>query len=102
MSSSAWTQFKYKNETGRSLIKDLSKIADKYNEIKDKDEIEQFSELEDFIDLVLRVAYIMSLEGKSITGSYEDFLMQIDSYMDNLDWFGEVMELAISPLQRNV
>lgn len=102
MSASAYTQFKYKNETGRSLIKDLTQIANKYKDISESDVLEKFDDIEEFIDLALRIAYIMSLEGKSVSGSYEDFLMKIDNYLDNLDWFGEVMELAISPLQRNV
>ena len=102
MSASAYTQFKYKDETGRSLIKDLTQIANKYKDIRESDVLEKFDDIEEFIDLALRIAYIMSLEGKSVSGSYEDFLMKIDNYLDNLDWFGEVMELAISPLQRNV
>lgn len=104
MQSSAYTQFKYKNDTGRSLIKDLTEIGKKYEkkEITEESALENFDEFDDFIMLSLHIAYIMCLEAKSINGSFEDFLMQIDHYMDNTDWIGEVVELAISPLSRNL
>lgn len=104
MQSSAYTQFKYKDETGRSLIKDLSEIGKKYEKVqlKEEDVLDNYDDFEGFITLALRIAYIMSLEAKSVSGSFEDFLMQIDSYLDNTDWISEVVELAISPLSRTI
>lgn len=105
MKSSAYTQFKYKNDTGRSLIKDLTELGKKYEnigEVKEEEAIDRYDDLDDFIVTALRIAYIMSMEAKSFNGSFESFLMEIDNYLDNLDWIGEVVELAISPLSRHL
>lgn len=101
MKSSAYTQFKYKNDTGRTLIKDLTSIGKELGKSqKEEEALENFDELDDFIILSLRIAYIMCMEAKSISGSFEEFLMGIDTYLDNLEWIDEVVELAISPLSR--
>jgi hypothetical protein len=42
------------------------------------------------------------MEGKSFNGTFENYLMEIDNYLDNTDWIGEVVELALSPLSRNI
>lgn len=105
MKSSAYTQFKYKDITGRSLIKDLTMLGKKYadiGEIKEEEALEKYDDLEEFIMTALRMAYIMSMEGKSFNGTFENFLMEIDNYLDNLDWISEVMDLALSPLSRNI
>lgn len=105
MKSSAYTQFKYKDITGRTLIKDLTELGKKYEnfgEIKEENAIDSLDDLDDFIMTALRIAYIMSMEAKSFNGTFEGFLMEIDNYLDNLDWIGEVVELAISPLSRNI
>jgi hypothetical protein len=105
MKSSAYTQFKYKDITGRSLIKDLTMLGKKYadiGEIKEEEALEKYDDLEEFIMAALRMAYIMSMEGKSFNGTFENFLMEIDNYLDNLDWISEVMDLALSPLSRNI
>lgn len=104
MKSSAYTQFKYKNETGKSLIKDLSTLGKQYEsiDISKEDAIEQFDSLDEFITTALRIAYIMSMEAKSYTGTFEDYLKEIDNYLEDVNWIGEVVELAISPLSRNI
>lgn len=102
MQSSAYTQFKYKNDTGRSLVKDLSEIGKRYEKINTEDALENFEDFDGFVELALRIAYIMCLEAKSTTGSFEEFLMGIDGYLESADWISEVVELAISPLSRNL
>lgn len=106
MQSSAYTQFKYKNDTGRTLIKDLTEIGSKYEkmgtDVPESEVLEKYDELDDFVISTLRIAYIMSLEAKSFSGTFENYLMEIDNYLDNLDWITEVVELAISPLSRQV
>lgn len=105
MQSSAYTQFKYKDITGRSLIKDLTMLGKKYEnigEVKEEEALEKLDDLDEFIMTALRIAYIMSMEGKSFNGTFENYLMEIDSYLDNLDWIGEVVELALSPLSRTI
>lgn len=106
MSSSAYTQFKYKDITGKSFIKDLTDLAKKYESMKkdatQEEAIEKFDDLDEFITTALRVAYIMSCEGKSFNGSFDEYLMNIDNYLENTDWISEVVDLAISPLSRNI
>ena len=102
MKSSAYTQFKYKDETGRSLLKDLMTLGKTFDGVKDQDALESFDELNDFLTTTLRIAYIMCLEAKSFSGAFEDFLMETDNYLENVDWIMEVMDLAISPLSRGI
>lgn len=105
MKASAYTQFKYKDITGRSLIKDLTELGKKYEnfgDVKEEEALERYDDLDDFIMTALRIAYIMSMEGKSFNGAFENYLMEIDNYLDNTDWIGEVVELALSPLSRNI
>lgn len=91
MKASALTQFSYKNETGRSFIKDLSKLTT----IKTDD----FDALDEMTELVLKVAYIMIKEAdKTQITNYEEFLSNITSLYDNVDWISAVLELACSPL----
>lgn len=91
MKSSALTQFSYKNETGRSFLNDLQKLTNVNTEDTEK--------LDEFTELILKVAYIMTKEAdKSQVTNYEDFLSNIESLYDNADWINEVLELACSPL----
>lgn len=107
MSSSAYTQFKYKNDTGRSLMQDLASFETKYKDllnIKEEDvNAEMLGQIDEIMELVLRVAFIMSNENdKNQANTYEDFLKQIDDYYSDLTWLTEVVELATSPFQRRV
>lgn len=104
MQSSAYTQFKYKNDTQRSLVKDLTMLGEKFKGIdKDSDVLDKWEDLEDFLMMTLRIAYIMTSEADSHqVGSFDDFLKQVDGYMSNISWFGEVVELALSPLSGQV
>lgn len=111
MQSSAYTQFKYKDETGRSLVKDLITLADKYKDLANKDFgnselqdiINQWDDLDEFLMMTLKIAFIMTHEADSNQASnFETFLKQVDGYMDNINWFGEVVELALSPLSGQV
>lgn len=91
MKSSALTQFSYRNETGRSFLKDLTKLTN-----LDTEDVEQLDEI---TDLVLKIAYIMTKEAdKTQVTNFDDFLSNIESLYDNTDWISEVLELACSPL----
>lgn len=99
MKSSAYTQFKYKNDTGRGLLEDLNKIQ-KYGELTPE---EQVSKTQDLLELLLKLAYIMIEEAdEKQVKSYEDFLKDIDGMLDNTDWISEVVELASSPFSRGI
>lgn len=99
MKSSAYTQFKYKNDTGRKLLDDIQQIS-KINSLPEE---EQVGKTEDLIELLLRIAYIMIEEAddKQVT-TFDDFLKDIDGLFDNTDWIKEVIELAASPISRGI
>lgn len=96
MKASALTQFSYKNETGRSFLSDLQKLT----ELKDTTNIDA---IDDVSELVLKMAYIMAKEAdKSQVTNYEDFLSEIDDLFSSPEWLQEVLELACSPLSRQL
>ena len=91
MKASALTQFSYKNETGRSFLKDLQKLTNV--------NIEDMDSLDDITELILKVAYVMVKEAdKTQATNYEDFLSNIEGIYDDITWITEVLELACSPL----
>lgn len=95
MKASALTQFNYKNETGRSFLKDLQKLSE-----MDVNDAEQ---VDDIIELVLKIAYIMAKEAdKTQVVNYDEFLSGIDNLFDDVNWISEVLELACSPLSRQL
>ena len=95
MKASALTQFNYKNETGRSFLKDLQKLSE-----MDVNDAEQ---IDDIIELVLKIAYIMAKEAdKTQVVNYDEFLSGIDNLFDDVNWISEVLELACSPLSRQL
>ena len=101
MKASALTQFSYRNETGRSFLTDLQKLT----ELKDigEDFNKNIEALDSVSDLLLKMAYIMVKEAdKSQTTNYEEFLGGIESLYDDTKWIQEVLELACSPLSRQI
>ncbi len=101
MKASALTQFSYRNETGRSFLTDLQKLT----ELKDigEDFNSNIDALDRVSDLLLKMAYIMTREAdKSQITNYEDFLGGIESLYDDTKWIQEVLELACSPLSRQI
>lgn len=101
MKASALTQFSYRNETGRSFLTDLQKLT----ELKDlgDDFNKNIDVLDKVSDLLLKMAYIMAREAdKNQTANYEEFLGGIESLYDDTNWIQEVLELACSPLSRQL
>lgn len=97
--SSAYTQFKYKNDTGRRMITDLQNLA----KLVERSEEEQVEGIEELLEIVLKMAYIMIEEADpSQVSSYEDFLKSIDGLFDNQQWMLDIFELASSPLSRGI
>lgn len=101
MQSSAFTQFAYKNETGRSFLNDVKTLAKKYSDVKDTNfELDDF----DFVnELLLKIAFVMIQEADSNqVVNYEMFLKGIDGLYDNQDWINQTIELACSPISRQL
>lgn len=97
MQSSAYTQFAYKNETGRSLLKDLQEVIN-ITQNKDDDNFE-IEELDHISELVLKISFIMIKEADEgqIT-DYVSFLKSIGNLYDDYNWVLEAIELAATPL----
>lgn len=99
MKSSAYTQFKYKNDTGRKMLEDLQSLT----ELQNKEENEMLSSIEDLTEIVLRMAYVMIEEADpSQVKTFEDFLKSIDGLYDETDWINEVVSLAVAPISRGI
>ena len=97
MKSSAYTQFAYRDETGRGLMNDLQELTK-----LDMDNLDNNLEVIDTLNnMVLRMAYVMIKEAdKNQVGGFEDFLKGLDNLYTNTEWINETIELAISPLSR--
>ena len=96
MKSSAYTQFKYKDDTGRSLLTDLKVISN-----HDAEDIA--NNVDDLLEMLLKMSYIMIQEAdEKQVGTYNEFLKELDGLFDENNWISEVLELAISPLSRGI
>lgn len=101
MKASALTQFTYRDETGRSFLTDLQKLT----ELKDigEDFTHSIDALDSVSDLLLKIAYIMTREAdKNQAINYEEFLGGIENLYDDTQWIQEVLQLACSPLSRQL
>ena len=101
MKSSAYTQFAYKDMTGRSFLKDMQRVV---NAVADKDKlVEDLAFLDEITLLILDAAYIMITEADaSQVGTKEDFYKSIDSIYDDFNWIEEVILLACTPISRQL
>ena len=94
MKSSAFTQFAYKNLTGRSLLKDIQKITELAGKVEN-----DYSVVDDLTEPLLDVAYIMIDEADSNqVKTKEEFIKGIDNLFGSFDWVNEVVLLALNPL----
>lgn len=99
MKSSAWTQFKYRDETGRRLLDDIQKLS-KLNTLSEE---EQVAQTDDLIELLLRIAFIMIQEAdEKQVGTFEEFLKGIDGLFEETAWIYETIELAAAPISRGL
>lgn len=91
MKASAFTQFAYKDETGRSLLSDIQSLSDIHTEEADK--------IEHLVNILLDVSYVMIKEAdpKQVANK-EEFMKSINDLFSDNSWISEVVELAISPL----
>ena len=98
MKSSAYTQFAYKNLTGRSLLKDIQNISNIADKIQD-----DMSVIDEITEPLLDISYVMIQEAnQDQIKTKEEFYKGIDSIYDNQDWIQEVISLAINPISRQL
>jgi hypothetical protein len=99
MKSSAYTQFKYKNDTGRRMLQDLQELA----KLQDASEEDMIGGIDELTEIVLKMAYVMIEEADSSqVKGYDEFLKSIENLYENTDWISEVIELATSPISRGI
>lgn len=94
MKSSALTQFKYRNKTGRKLMQDINK----FTELKDKG-TDLLNDIDDILEVALQVAYVMIEEADpKQVNSFNDFLSKADNLFEDEQWINDVIELAVAPI----
>lgn len=94
MQSSALTQFKYRDMTGRKLLQDINKITKLKKEHDDILEI-----LDDFLEIILQITYVMIVESDDKqVDTFVDFLKETEKLFDDTKWVDEVIELALTPI----
>lgn len=113
ISSNAYSRFQYKQVFNKKLFSDISqlnKITSKESKLEQelkekglneediKDEINSYwlENMDDFVDIVLRLAYIFILSANPQFETFENWLKGIESIKIDDSWIGEVTELAVN------
>ena len=113
VSSNAFTRFEYKKIFGRGIFADiqaLNKFSIEQEKIKKEATDKGLSEkeiqkeinnymmenLDEFLDVVEKIAYILIYSANKSVGSFEDWLKGIEKIDLSANWIGEVTELAVS------
>ena len=109
----AFTRFQYKKVFGTGIFSDikvLNQFSDRQNEIRKKLEKENATEeeiqkainemmldnLDDFIDVIEKMAYILIYTANPQIESFENWLKGIEKINLNDNWIAEVTELAVN------
>lgn len=113
VSCNAFTRFEYKNIFGKGIftdIKILNDFSQKQEQLKrelvqkklSSEEIEKeinsymMENLDDFIDVVERIAYILIYTANNEICSFDEWLKGIEKIDLSANWISEVTELAVS------
>ena len=113
VSCNAFTRFQYKKIFGKGIfadIKTLSEFSENQEKIRKKltenglsnEEIDKevnlymMEHLDDFIDVVERIAYILIYSANNSIESFEDWLKGLEKIDLSASWISEVTELAVS------
>lgn len=108
----AFTRFEYKTIFGRGIFQDIKLLNDfsklqeaKRKELKAKnmkdEEIEEevnlmmMERLDDFIDVIERIAYILIYTADNKVGKFDEWLKRINKIDLSADWISEVTEFAV-------
>ena len=109
----AYTRFQYKSTFGKGIfadIKVLSDYSEKQNNLRKKLEKEgkteeiidkeissiMLEDLDTFIDVIEKIAYILIYTANNKIGTFEDWLKSIGKISLSDSWIGEVTEFAVS------
>lgn len=108
----AFTRFEYKSIFGRGIFQDIKLLNDfsklqeaKRKELKAKNmedkEIEEevnlmmMERLDDFIDVIERIAYILIYTADNKVEKFDEWLKGINKIDLSADWISEVTEFAV-------
>lgn len=109
----AYTRFQYKKIFGKGIFADIKILNDfsieqekRRKELAEKnlseEEIEQelnslmMEKIDDFIDVIERIAYILIYSANEKIGSFDEWLKGIDKIDLSSSWISEVTELAVN------
>lgn len=109
----AYTRFQYKELFGKGIfadIKILNDFSDKQEKLRKElikkeisdEEIEReisllmMDNLDDFIDVIQKIAYILIYSANSKIGSFQDWLKGIEKIDLYANWISEVTEFAVN------
>lgn len=106
----AFTRFQYKKIFGIGMLADIKKLNEIYEEQENikknfkgsKEELEKainnvtMEKLDDLIDVIERITYILIYTANEKIGTFEDWLKNIDKINLTESWIGEVTETAVS------
>ena len=109
----AYTRFQYKSIFGNGIFNDikvLTKFSEEQEKIREECKNKKMSEdeinneinsyilenLDDFIYILEKIAYILIYTANNKIGSFEDWLKSIEKINLSEDWIGEVTEFAVS------
>lgn len=113
ISCNAFTRFQYKTIFGKGIFADI-KVLNEFSEKQEKlrkelisngknDEeiekeinLEMLENLDDFIDVIERITYILLYTANENIGTFDEWLKSLDKIDLSADWIGEVTELAVS------
>ena len=113
ISCNAFTRFQYKSIFGKGIFSDikiLNEFSDKQNKLRkelqnkkvSEEEIEKeinlmmMENLDDFIDVIERMAYILIYTANEKIGSFAEWLKGIEKIDLSANWISEVTELAVN------
>lgn len=108
----AYTRFQYKKIFGQGIFSDIKKLnefSEKQESLKEEmkskgiseEEIEKqinlvmMENLDDFIDVIERIAYILIYTANNKVESFDEWLKSLPKIELSADWIGEVTELAV-------
>lgn len=109
----AFTRFQYKTIFGKGIFEDISVLNDfstKQEELRKELKKKKLSDeeidneinkmmlqhVDDFLDVIEKMAYILIYTANSNIGSFEDWLKGITKIELSEDWTSEVAELAVN------
>lgn len=109
----AFTRFQYKTIFGKGIFEDISVLNDfstKQEELRKELKKKKLSDeeidneinkmmlqhVDDFLDVIEKMAYILIYTANSNIGSFEDWLKGITKIELSEDWISEVTELAVN------